>query len=823
MQQVVHARLTDAEDTLTKSNDIIIQMRGRVEELMNKVHVLESQCSVMEESVQLSHGALSSDLTNAMHRTEAMAQAITTMGYSVTELERVMQLADNVARQHNGRLNKMEANPVQGNRQAILDPRNLTVDRYDGEKKKFDAWRRSMEVYVNTFYPQAEKILRNIRRCSVPVTEKDIAEAADKGEVDMGSVAWTIENMQRDAGIWLLTKLGPDPKSSVAAAGDQFLNMYCQLNQEYDKLGVETEGQMGADFAKLSALESKTLRDTKKHLKTFENMSKDYREKMGKDVDLSLKRSVLIGILDPDTRMHFVRRRILGDYQEMRQELSNLFCNGLEEGPVPMDVGAVAAAASQPTVNPAPTNADWGCQPCGPATGTYAFGKGGTVFKCWNCDSPDHSASSCPWPLKQEVAERLERMKTKGKGGGKTGKPGNWGSGKPSGWGTNQWNPKGNGKGKGFPGKGKGGKGVNSLTTPENQWQGDPWSDWYDQAARYGYPEAPAPSVNSMRSMNSVVRVRDDSKPVPLKTLTRQPEVEMTNQYAALSEEPEEQAEQERMRLRDTPVSLEPDEWARAHAFVRESVARYEAEYGTLPEPIVPPIATVPIVDRDTGIKSRKIISHEPSTSSKDTSENYPVEANEENTKDETLWKVKVSKSKRSLRPLKSKKKMNAEHIPLDTIRRLDDHAKLMTVKPEEWKMLTLTVDSGAGESVIPKDEADYVPIVEGDRMGCKYEVANGEIIRNQGERRCAVVTKDGGRPKMLNLQVSDVHKALLSVGELVDNGFRVVFDKEWSFIQDKRTGTCDTMDRTVDGFDLVTWVKSADKINDADFARRGR
>ena len=300
MQQVIHARLTDMEDTLTRSNDTNLQMRERVEGLMNKVHDMEGQTSVLEESFQISHGSVNSDLTQAMQRVELIAQAITGMGESVKELERVMQLADNVARQHNGRLNKIEASPANGTKQAILDPRNLTVDRFDGEKKMFDTWRRSVEVYVNTFYPQAEKILRHIRRCSVPVTEGDVREAAAKGEVDLESIAWTMDNMQRDAGIWLLTKLGTDAKSSVAAAGDQFMNMYCQLNQEYDKLGVETEGQMGANFAKLSALESKTLKDTKKHLKMFETMSKDYREKMGKDVDLWLKRAVLIGILDPD-------------------------------------------------------------------------------------------------------------------------------------------------------------------------------------------------------------------------------------------------------------------------------------------------------------------------------------------------------------------------------------------------------------------------------------------------------------------------------------------------------------------------------------------
>lgn len=72
------------------------------------------------------------------------------------------------------------------------------------------------------------------------------------------------------------------------------------------------------------------------------------------------------------------------------------------------------------------------------------------------------------------------------------------------------------------------------------------------------------------------------------------------------------------------------------------------------------------------------------------------------------------------------------------------------------------------------------------------------------------VITKDGGAHKAFNLQVANVHKALLSVIEIVDSGHRVVFDKHWSFIEDKSSEWRDTIDRRDDEFELVTWVKSA-------------
>ena len=102
------------------------------------------------------------------------------------------------------------------------------------------------------------------------------------------------------------------------------------------------------------------------------------------------------------------------------------------------------------------------------------------------------------------------------------------------------------------------------------------------------------------------------------------------------------------------------------------------------------------------------------------------------------------------------------------------------------------------------------MPLVDGDRKGAPYEVANGAIIRNQGQRKCTVVNRDGGAPKILNLQVMAVHKPLLSVAELVRAGHRVVFDRDRCYIQDKKTGWCDTIDQTEDSFELTTWVKAA-------------
>ena len=48
---------------------------------------------------------------------------------------------------------------------------------------------------------------------------------------------------------------------------------------------------------------------------------------------------------------------------------------------------------------------------------------------------------------------------------------------------------------------------------------------------------------------------------------------------------------------------------------------------------------------------------------------------------------------KKALRPLREKTKATQVNV----LKNLDPHTKLMSVKPEEWTQLRMTVDSGAG------------------------------------------------------------------------------------------------------------------------------
>ena len=137
-------------------------------------------------------------------------------------------------------------------------------------------------------------------------------------------------------------------------------------------------------------------------------------------------------------------------------------------------------------------------------------------------------------------------------------------------------------------------------------------------------------------------------------------------------------------------------------------------------------------------------------------------------------------------------------------------------VSMSEWEEVSITVDSGASETVAPESMAKAIPVDSspGSLRGAKYEVANGHIIHNKGEKRC-ILQNDGGTEKLLSFQVCDVHKPLLAVSKLCEIGHAVVFHPEWSFIENLATGERMTLEKKDGLYELRAWVKSAKNTGD--------
>ena len=96
-----------------------------------------------------------------------------------------------------------------------------------------------------------------------------------------------------------------------------------------------------------------------------------------------------------------------------------------------------------------------------------------------------------------------------------------------------------------------------------------------------------------------------------------------------------------------------------------------------------------------------------------------------------------------------------------------------------EWERMVLTVDRGASETVVPPDVARNLPLIHTSQVWTEYEVANGGVVVNLGEKRADIVTKLGNASSMImSFQAVNVHKPLLAVSRLIEAGHQVHFDK---------------------------------------------
>ena len=138
------------------------------------------------------------------------------------------------------------------------------------------------------------------------------------------------------------------------------------------------------------------------------------------------------------------------------------------------------------------------------------------------------------------------------------------------------------------------------------------------------------------------------------------------------------------------------------------------------------------------------------------------------------------------------------------------------------WKEIEVTIDSGACDIVMPLSMCSEIPIQESERQreGMEYEVANGETIPNEGERRCLLMTIGAHAPKKIVFQVAEVHKPLLSITRVSDAGYECHLNKVGGYLLDTYTGEKVPITRKGNLYVMKAWVRE-DKASA--FGRQGR
>ena len=140
------------------------------------------------------------------------------------------------------------------------------------------------------------------------------------------------------------------------------------------------------------------------------------------------------------------------------------------------------------------------------------------------------------------------------------------------------------------------------------------------------------------------------------------------------------------------------------------------------------------------------------------------------------------------------------------------------SAQESEWKKVEVCCNPGAADTVMPLRMCDHIsvkPSPQSER-GTEYEVANGETIPNVGERRCVVMTEGSELPKLMNFQVCDVHKPLLSATKVCDMNYRCVLERNGGHLEDQETGDVIPLHRRGSLYVMNIWVK------ESSFTRQG-
>ena len=106
------------------------------------------------------------------------------------------------------------------------------------------------------------------------------------------------------------------------------------------------------------------------------------------------------------------------------------------------------------------------------------------------------------------------------------------------------------------------------------------------------------------------------------------------------------------------------------------------------------------------------------------------------------------------------------------------------------WEKVRVQMDSGAVDTVVPKDTARAFAIkpTEMSKKGIGFIAANGSKISNYGEKKVIGWTDEGAGMSM-RMTCADVKKPLCSVYRMNLGGNVVVFDGDRSYMQNKMSG----------------------------------
>ena len=135
-----------------------------------------------------------------------------------------------------------------------------------------------------------------------------------------------------------------------------------------------------------------------------------------------------------------------------------------------------------------------------------------------------------------------------------------------------------------------------------------------------------------------------------------------------------------------------------------------------------------------------------------------------------------------------------------------------------KWVMISTVLDSGAVRHVTPNGVFSLtVSESERSRDGHKYYGPAGEPITNLGTQSVKGTTEEG-QPLAVGFDVANFTRPLASVSEIAKKQFRVVFDDDGSYIQNKKSGKRIAVNQEGNLYVLDLWVQVPEPLSQLPF-----
>ena len=152
--QSVDAQFRAITEQTVAHDEWITGMKSKLDETMRKPMIAENTTEEMTADTQrLLKGQNAIRITAEQH--------LTKVSEDIARIEKVSAGLN--------RINRSGPMEPEHNKRDIPDHRILKVEKFDGNKAKFDAWRKELEEYVDRFDHGIAEVLPQLKRDTVPV------------------------------------------------------------------------------------------------------------------------------------------------------------------------------------------------------------------------------------------------------------------------------------------------------------------------------------------------------------------------------------------------------------------------------------------------------------------------------------------------------------------------------------------------------------------------------------------------------------------------------------------------------------------------------